>query len=139
MSAIFFLAFVSAIIISVSAMAVSRTKVIVSGAAGRTGSLVFKKLLESDDFSPVGIIRRLKSGKKLTKQLSLKPEQLVQADVTDTTSLAKAIIDTGAQNYVLCTSAVPKIKIWSLVKVILGKIIGKQFRPEFYFEKNLTP
>jgi uncharacterized protein YbjT (DUF2867 family) len=139
MSNILFIALVSLVVVSASALASGATKVLVSGAGGRTGGLVFKKLLQSEDFSPVGVVRRLKSGKKLMKQFSLKPDQMVEADVTNLEALKKAIVDSGAEKYVLCTSAVPKIKIWSLIKVLFGKVLGKQYRPEFYFQKNLSP
>jgi len=54
----------------------------------------------------------------------------------------------GAEKLVLCTSAVPKIKFFSIVKVLFFKIFGKllsffgiktQARPEFYFLKNGDP
>ena len=35
-------------------ISVTKTKVIVSGAAGRTGSIVLKKLLSSQQFDPLG-------------------------------------------------------------------------------------
>lgn len=122
-----------------SIMGLAARKCIVSGAAGRTGSLVFKKLLQSDVFSPVGIIRTMKSGKKLSKLPKMSKEQLVEADITNVDALEKAIKESGADSYIMCTSAVPKIKIWSLIKAFIMKIIGKSARPEFYFQKNLDP
>jgi uncharacterized protein YbjT (DUF2867 family) len=126
------------VICATCASALAPTKVIVSGAAGRTGGLVFKKLLGSEKFSPVGLVRTNKSGKKLNKYKPQK-DQVVVADVTDVDSLARAINESGAEKYILCTSAVPKIKIWSLIKVIVLKIFRQTARPEFYFNKNGDP
>ena len=117
----------------------TKTKVIVSGAAGRTGSLVLKKLLAREDFTPIGIVRTMKSGKKLIKQLKLSADQMLEGDITDVDQLEKAIKASGAEKYVMCTSAVPKIKIWSLIVAIFMKIFGRKVRPEFYFLKNLDP
>ena len=116
-----------------------QTKVIVSGAAGRTGSLVLKKLLARNDFTPIGIIRTAKSGVKLVKTLKLSPDQMLEADITDVDKLEKAIKASGAEKYIMCTSAVPKIKIWSLLWVILLKIFRKVARPEFYYLPKLDP
>lgn len=114
-------------------------KCIVSGAAGRTGSLVFKKLLETDGFSPIGIIRTLNSGKKLSKKFKLPTGQLIEADITDTNALEKAITESGADSYIMCTSAVPKPKLWSLLKILILKLFRRSARPEFYFRKNQDP
>jgi uncharacterized protein YbjT (DUF2867 family) len=122
------------------ANSIPSTKVIVSGAAGRTGSLVFKKLFERADFTPVGITRTMKSAKKMCKKLKLSKDALfVEADVTDVVALEKAIKESGAEKYVMCTSAVPKIKIWSLIKVLIFKLFRMAAKPEFYFLKNLDP
>jgi len=40
---------------------------------------------------------------------------------------------------VLCTSAVPKIKILSIIKTIIFKLFGRVSRPEFYFLPNGDP
>ena len=116
----------------------ARTKVIVSGAGGRTGSLVFKKLFQSTDFTPVGLIRRPKTGRKLKKEL--KDCELISCDVTGSVEeLTKTIRESGAERYVLATSAVPKIKIWSLIKVLILKLFRRAARPSFYFGKNQDP
>ena len=107
-----FIALLCVCLVAASAMT---TKVLVSGAGGRTGSLVFTKLMQASDFSPIGIIRRKKTGNALKKKF--KDAELTVADVTNVDDLTKAIIDSKAEKYVLATSAVPKIKIWSLIKV----------------------
>ena len=122
-----------------SVMGLSARKCIVSGAAGRTGSLVLKKLLDREEFTPLGIVRTLKSGNKISKMFKLSKDQLVEADITNVDTLTKAIKESGADSYIMCTSAVPQIKLWSLIKVFILKIFGKSARPEFYFKKNLDP
>lgn len=114
----------------------ARTKVVVTGAAGRTGSLVFQKLLKSSDFSPVGLIRSDKSAGKL-KKLGASNENILVADVTDVKVLENAF--KGADKVVLCTSAVPKIKILSIIKTLVFKVFGKASRPEFTFPSNGDP
>lgn len=120
----------------VAVNAASNAKVIVTGAAGRTGSLVFKKLLSSTSFSPSAIVRTKKSFKKLFK-LGASEDQVIQADVTDVDALTKAF--KGADYCILCTSAVPKIKVWSLIKVLVLKLFRKAARPDFYFPMNGDP
>ena len=64
-------------------------KVAVTGAGGRTGSLVIKRLAESDSFaSPKGLVRSTKSADKLRKSLGDLPVELVQGDVSDESALA---------------------------------------------------
>ena len=118
-------------------VACSKMQVVaVTGAAGRTGRLVFQKLLQSPDFSPLGIVRTEKSRKELLK-LGASEEQVVVADIMDPQALRRAI-DAGVQgertsSLVLCTSATPRIQKRSLVKVLLGKLLGKAWRPTFTF------
>lgn len=119
-----------------SASSALKSKVIVTGAAGRTGALVLQKLLRSEKFDPVAVVRTKKSFKKLFK-LGAKPEQVIIGDVTSQQGLEQCFA--GADSLVLCTSAVPKIKIWSLIKVLLLKIIRKVARPEFRFIPNGDP
>lgn len=93
------------IILSATSLSVPSTKIIVSGAAGRTGSLVVKKLLENQ-FTPIGIIRKVSSSSnKLLKQLKLNKDQLIACDITSPELLEKVIKESGAEKYVMCTSA----------------------------------
>eukprot|EP01036_Dinobryon_divergens_P031308 gene31308-40680_t len=115
-------------------------RVIVTGAAGRTGSLVLKKLLEKPTlFSPFGIVRTEKSAKKLQKQLKSTPSETIVSDVTNSAALEETFLKYKAQTVILCTSAVPKIKIFSLLKVLILKLFRIAARPEFYFLKNGDP
>ena len=90
------------------------SKVIVTGAAGRTGSLVFKKLLDSDKFYPVAVVRSEKSAKKLRKTNGLQKDQVFVSDVTQgVEEFSKTIETIGGEDLsiIMCTSAVPKIKV----------------------------
>lgn len=112
-------------------------KVLVTGAAGRTGALAIKKLLSLPYIDPVGLVKSKKSVKSLLKA-GLNKNQVVLADVTkDDTTLDAAF--KGVDSVILATSAVPKIKLWSLIKILILKLFRKQARPEFYFPKGGDP
>eukprot|EP01041_Mallomonas_annulata_P007790 gene7790-15933_t len=112
------------------------SKVVVTGAAGRTGSIVFSKLLKSPGVSLVGVVRTEKSAKQLYK-LGASKDQVLICDVTKPSDLDAAF--NGAQKVVMCTSAVPKIKYFSIVKVLIAKLFQKTARPEFTFPPNGDP
>eukprot|EP01038_Epipyxis_sp_PR26KG_P004690 gene4690-6587_t len=114
----------------------NKAKVIITGAAGKTGSLVFKKLLQSSLFDPIGIIRTKKSLKKLLN-IGGTQNNIAIADVTKVETLESVF--KGAEKLILCTSAVPKINIFSLIKVLFLKIFGIQARPTFSFIKDGGP
>ena len=111
-------------------------KIAVTGAAGRTGSQVFKKLLDSEKHQPLAIVRTEKSMKKLFK-MGGTTDNVVVVDVTDRAALEKTL--RGCDGVILCTSAVPKIKILSLIKVLALKLFRKTARPQFYFIENGDP
>eukprot|EP01039_Chlorochromonas_danica_P006171 gene6171-6799_t len=114
-----------------------KAKVIVTGAAGRTGRLVFKKLLSSPYYTPLGIVRTKGSQEKLLKEAGGDRDQVIVSDITSSQDL-QALFQ-GADSVILCTSATPKIKILSLIKVMLLKVIGQSGRPEFTFPENGSP
>lgn len=111
-----------------------KTKVVVTGAGGRTGKLVLQKLLAlKDQFQPLAIVRTEKSAKQLQKQVKgLTADQVLVYDVT--TNGAKNPLE-NSDKLIICTSATPKIKIWSIIKLFFLKLIGrgKNVRPEFTF------
>ena len=116
-------------------------QVVVTGAGGRTGGLVMKKLLErGDDYEAVGIVRSDKSAKQL-KEWGATDAQIFIADILGEggeAALAEAL--KGADRLVVATSAVPKIKPFSLVPVILAKIFKKEgVRPKFTFKADQMP
>ena len=81
-------------------------KVLVTGAGGRTGKLVFEQLQQDAAMSPLGLARSKKAVKALRKA-GASDAEIVQADVTNADELTAAM--TGCDGVVLCTSAVPKI------------------------------
>ncbi|KAG5184320.1 hypothetical protein JKP88DRAFT_198712 [Tribonema minus] len=99
------------------------SKVVVTGAGGKTGSLVFKKLLERPGYEPVGLVRTEKSAKKLRKFLGadLAPSaQIALGNVNDAAALDGVMA--GADAVVLCSSATPKIRLLSLLLVLLNPL-----------------
>jgi hypothetical protein len=59
-----------------------KTKVIVTGAAGKTGKLVFSKLKQNPLFQPIGVVRSEKSAKALLKEVMCDLDHIFIADVT---------------------------------------------------------
>lgn len=127
---------VSIVVLACMTSTAVASKVLVTGAAGRTGSLVFSKLLKSPQFSPIGLVRTQKSADQLIK-LGAKKDQVIVCDVTNQSELNAAF--QGADKVILCTSAVPKIKYFSIIKVLIAKIFRKTARPEFTFPPNGDP
>lgn len=111
-------------------------KVLVTGAGGRTGRLVYQQLAENPKVEAVALARSTKAQKSLKKLV--KTPNIVAVDIADSTKLEAAM--QGCDAVVLCTSAVPKIKLFSIVKVLWAKLRKKEgVRPEFSFPENGTP
>ena len=114
-------------------------KVVVTGAGTSVGYLVFKKLIKSKTFMPVGLVRDKRSSQEL-KKLGVPEDQIRIGDITDRTTL-KGLFD-GANKVVLCTSARPLKKWWFYILSFFLKLIGKE-RPakgtELYYKKNEDP
>jgi len=102
-------------------------KVIVTGAAGRTGSLVFSLLDTDPRFDVVGLVRSEASAKKLIKKTDCLLNEVVISDVTqmqfdnvedgrDSHPWPYALDD--AEAMVICTSAVPQISKMSVLKAM---------------------
>lgn len=80
-------------------------KVLVTGATGRTGSLVLKKLRQqAEEFEAFGFAR----SEAKAKELLGSSESFFFGDIKDRSSLQQAL--TGCQALVILTSAVPKLK-----------------------------
>ncbi|XP_076922493.1 uncharacterized protein At5g02240-like [Bidens hawaiensis] len=111
---------------SVVSMAESnRPTVLVTGAGGRTGQIVYKKLKErSDEYIAQGLVRSEESKQKIGGA-----DDVLIGDITDAGSIVPAIDGTDA--IVILTSAVPKMKP--------GFDPTKGGRPEFYFEEGQYP
>mmetsp|Transcript_6026 Transcript_6026/g.15426 ORF Transcript_6026/g.15426 Transcript_6026/m.15426 type:complete len:320 (-) Transcript_6026:165-1124(-) len=117
-------------------------RVLVTGAGGRTGVLCFKKLAERpDDFAPpIGLVRSDASAKKVRRMVSCADEQLVRADVTSTSAMTTALRGQEIDALVICTSAVPKVRKLSILKLLVGKLLRRKGgRPSFYWSGGGTP
>ena len=98
-------------------------KVLVTGATGRTGSLVLKKLRDESEFEAVGLAR---SEAKI-KELFGSTDGFVIGDIKDESALNSAM--SGCDALVILTSAVPKM--------IAPPSQGQ--RPEFEFASGGLP
>lgn len=115
--------------------------VLVTGASGRTGQLVFGALLDDPRFEPKALVRSARSAKKLMKQVpKTRLDQIVISDVTtllsnsdDDKNSNSGVTATdqqskqnippglnGLDSMVVCTSAVPTISKLSLLKALLA-------------------
>ncbi|XP_077238990.1 uncharacterized protein At2g37660, chloroplastic-like [Tasmannia lanceolata] len=99
--------------------------VLVTGAGGRTGQIVYKKLKERvDQFVVRGLVRTEESKEKLGGV-----DDVFVGDIRDAESIVPAI--QGIDALIILTSAVPKMKP--------GFDPSKGGRPEFYFEDGAYP
>lgn len=103
----------------------STATVLVTGAGGRTGQIVYKKLKErTGQFKARGLVRTEESKEKIGGD-----SDIYVADIRDAEKIVPAIHGTDA--LVILTSAVPKMKP--------GFDPTKGGRPEFYYEDGLYP
>lgn len=115
----------------------SKMKVVVTGAAGRTGNIVFSSLHANPSFDVIGLVRTEKSAKKLMKQTKCGLDQVLISDITEISTtqnkthggIFKAC--EGADAMIVCTSATPSVSKLSMVRSILkipfNVIRGKKF------------
>ncbi|XP_057972112.1 uncharacterized protein At5g02240 [Malania oleifera] len=102
-----------------------RSTVLVTGAGGRTGQIVYKKLKErSDQCVGRGLVRTEESREKIGGA-----EDVFVGDIRDANSIISAI--QGIDALIILTSAVPKMKP--------GFDPSRGGRPEFYFEDGAYP
>jgi glutamyl-tRNA reductase len=96
------------------------SKVVVTGASGKTGRLVWQALVEHGKFDPKALVRSQKSAQSLRKNVpATRLDQIVVCDVT-TLSENDAPADLeGLDAMVICTSAMPTISKVSLLKAFL--------------------
>jgi NAD(P)-dependent dehydrogenase (short-subunit alcohol dehydrogenase family) len=116
-------------------------QVVVTGAGGRTGGLVAKKLIErKESYDFVGIVRSEEGAEKL-REFGACEDSIVVGDIlSDDGADVLASAFEGADRLVICTSAVPKIKPLSLIPVFLAKLFKKEgVRPKFTFKKDQMP
>ncbi|KAG1339240.1 putative Sanguinarine reductase [Cocos nucifera] len=99
--------------------------VLVTGAGGRTGQIVYKKLKErTDQFIARGLVRTEDSKNKIGVA-----DDVFVGDIRDAESIVPAV--QGIDALIILTSAVPKMKP--------GFDPSKGERPEFYFEDGSYP
>ncbi|KAG2492360.1 hypothetical protein HYH03_009308 [Edaphochlamys debaryana] len=115
-------------------------KVAVTGAAGRTGSLVAQKLAQrKEDFDVRAIVRNSSSKPKLTA-LGVPEAAVFEADISQGSGAAFAKAFAGCEALVIATSGVPVLKPLSLIPVMWAKITGgKPAMPEFSWKEGQTP
>jgi len=107
----------------------------VTGAGGKTGSLVFKKLLQNKEFEPVGLIHSPASITKLLR-LGANKDSVINCDITDIEQLRKAF--SGAERVIICTSAVLSFNTFA-DRNYSGELIGQSNKPSFTFAKGGDP
>ena len=95
------------------------SKVLVTGAAGRTGKLVFEALMTDSRFDPIALVRTERSGRKLMKSVNCL-ERVIVCDITtlDQSAIPEGL--TGTESMIICTSAVPIISKSSLIKAFFS-------------------
>ncbi|KAA8518915.1 hypothetical protein F0562_016311 [Nyssa sinensis] len=109
----------------VSLADLNRSTVLVTGAGGRTGQIVYMKLKErSDQYVGKGLVRTEESKEKIGGA-----DDVFIGDIRDADSIVPAI--QGIDALIILTSAVPKMKP--------GFDPSKGERPEFYFEDGAYP
>ncbi|CAN6302977.1 unnamed protein product [Urochloa humidicola] len=105
--------------------AASRPTVLVTGAGGRTGHIVYNKLKErSEQFVARGLVRTEESKQKIGGA-----DDVYIADIKDADRITPAVQGTDA--LIILTSAVPKMKP--------GFDPSKGGRREFYYEDGMYP
>jgi len=110
----------------------SAQRVIVTGAGGKTGQLVFEQLQASSGFTPVGVVRSEKKAKLLRTKYFATNDQIIIGDICSSDESETAGWMTDADALVVATSAVPVLKKRSLVKMLAKKFtFQKVGRPEF--------
>ncbi|XP_004492363.1 uncharacterized protein At5g02240-like [Cicer arietinum] len=103
----------------------SKSSVLVTGAGGRTGQIVYQKLKERpNQYAARGFVRTEESKQKIGDA-----DDVFIGDIRDTESLIPAI--QGIDALIILTSAVP------LMKPGFDPTQGK--RPEFYFDEGAYP
>lgn len=95
--------------LTANALSTPRKKVIISGAGGQTGKLLFRKMLElKEEFEPIGLVRTEESKKLLLKdnESNIQASNIAVVDITDASAVKEVAKDCDA--FCICSSATPK-------------------------------
>jgi hypothetical protein len=96
-------------------------KVLVTGAAGKTGRLVMKRLEKDERYNPKALVRTERSARELVQgEVHFPLEHMVVSDITSPTF--EEDLPSGLQGMdamIICTSAVPRISRLSLCGALL--------------------
>jgi hypothetical protein len=96
------------------------TRVLVTGAAGKTGQLVLEKLLERPGYEAKALVRSEQSAKNLVQgNVHCPLESIIVADITSSSFREDMPSIKGTKAMIICTSAVPKISRRSLARAML--------------------
>lgn len=114
-------------------------RVLVTGAGGRTGAIIVRKLLElpGSRFRVRAMVRSAASASRLRSELGELVVEIVQGDVTRVESLEGVFRDMDA--LVIATSAVPRVSRSSLVSSVLLRALRLGGGPSFWFEEGGRP
>ncbi|XP_027926847.1 uncharacterized protein At5g02240-like isoform X1 [Vigna unguiculata] len=103
----------------------AKITVLVTGAGGRTGKIVYKKLKERpNEYVARGLVRREESKEKIGGA-----DEIYVGDIRDAENIVAAF--QGIDALIILTSAMPRIKP--------GFDPTKQKRPKYYFEEGAFP
>ena len=113
-------------------------KVVVTGASGKTGQIVVRKLLENS-IGQKSVVRSEASKAKLKAAVpAVDPANVEVVESFEKASLVPAF--QGCTHLVILTSSQPKLVVSSLFGVMWGKLMGKKgVRPSFYFAEGQEP
>jgi len=96
--------------------------------------------------TPIGLVRKLneKTIKRAMKRTELERSEveagLAEVDITQGPDNLTALFrEKQVEALIIATSAVPKIRILSILKVLILKLFGRSGRPSFWFRKGGTP
>eukprot|EP00933_Yihiella_yeosuensis_P004749 TRINITY_DN109158_c0_g1_i1.p1 TRINITY_DN109158_c0_g1~~TRINITY_DN109158_c0_g1_i1.p1 ORF type:complete len:333 (+),score=72.69 TRINITY_DN109158_c0_g1_i1:34-999(+) len=105
-------------------------RILVTGAGGRTGSHVVDKLSKAGRYDVRALVHSEKSKAALLKKVEmLNPRNVFVADIESKDSIAAAFA--GVSAVIVVTSAVPKLKLWSLIPFLFGKLFGRKGKLKF--------
>jgi nucleoside-diphosphate-sugar epimerase len=99
-------------------------RVLVTGAAGKTGRIILSKLENDSRYEPKGLVRNEKSAMSLIKSKDTRCplEHIVIADITSPTFVQDLQPSNGLDSIeamIICTSAVPRISKRSFITMLL--------------------